>query len=265
LFRAEPGCPFFTLDTGNGGRFQLRISGRDDRNMSDITPSRAEKSQNISWTAGKITPEQRAERNGHRGCVVWFTGLSAAGKSTIAVELERELFSRGMHTCLLDGDNIRHTLCSDLGFSPADRRENIRRVGAVAGLFAGSGIICITAFISPYRSDRDLARQMASPSSFVEVYVNAPLEICERRDPKGLYAKARAGKIVEFTGVSAPYEAPLKPEVEIRTDELSIQESVGAILRHLSVEAAAFSEAQKKEAAARVQGSSQPLPVFYPA
>ena len=161
------------------------------------------------------------------------TGLSASGKSTIATELERELFSQGQHVYVLDGDNMRHGLCSDLGFSPVDRKENIRRIGETAKLFAQAGIICVTAFISPYRSDRDLVRQILEPGMFVEVYVNAPLEICEQRDPKGLYAKARANQIKEFTGISAPYEAPDRAEVELHTDKLTCAESVARIIEYL--------------------------------
>src|SRR3954470_6303864 len=193
----------------------------------------AHKSENISWTRGKITPEERARQNQHSGCVVWLTGLSAAGKSTIATELERELFSQGKHAFVLDGDNMRHGLCSDLAFSPADRKENIRRIGEVAKLFAEAGFVCITAFISPYRSDRELARKIAPEGKFVEVYLNVPIEVCEQRDPKGLYAKARSGQIKEFTGISAPYEPPLKPELELRTDKTALPECIGAILERL--------------------------------
>ena len=163
------------------------------------------------------------------------TGLSGSGKSTLAMELERELFNLGRQTYVLDGDNVRHGLCSDLGFSPEDRRENIRRIGEVARLFADAGVICITAFISPYRSDRELVRKMMLPSQFVEVHVHAPIEICEQRDPKGLYAKARAGEIKDFTGVSAPYEPPLSPDLELRTDKLTVAESVARILDFLHV------------------------------
>ena len=191
------------------------------------------KSDNIFWSHGKVTSRQRALRNGHAGCVVWLTGLSGSGKSTIANELERELFNLGKHAYVLDGDKLRHGLCSDLAFSPEDRKENIRRVGEVARLFADSGVICITAFISPYRSDRDLARNLAEAGQFIEVHVNAPLAVCEQRDTKGLYAKARANEIKEFTGVSAPYEAPEKPELELHTDVLSINESVAKILEYL--------------------------------
>ena len=192
-----------------------------------------QKSHNIYWTRGKVAAAQRAMRNGHEGRVVWLTGLSASGKSTISTELERELFNHGRHVYVLDGDNIRHGLCSDLGFSARDRKENIRRIGEAAKLFADAGIICITAFISPYRSDRETVRKIMAPGQFVEVYVNAPIEICEERDPKGLYAKARAHQIKDFTGVSAPYEPPLQPELEVRTDQLSVAESVARIFDYL--------------------------------
>lgn len=181
----------------------------------------------------KITPEQREQRNGHRGMVIWLTGLSGAGKTTIATELERKLFAAGKHTYLIDGDNLRHGLCSDLDFSADSRRENIRRAGAVSALFADAGVLCIAAFISPYRSDRDLVRRMLPEGRFVEVHVNAPLAVCEKRDPKGLYAKARANVIKEFTGVSAPYEAPLHPDIELRTDQATAEESVEQLVRYL--------------------------------
>jgi bifunctional enzyme CysN/CysC len=193
------------------------------------------KSHNIFWSHGKVTAGQRSARNGHPGCVVWLTGLSASGKSTIATELERELFNLGRHVYILDGDNIRHGLCSDLGFSPRDRKENIRRVGEAAKLFADAGIIPVTAFISPYRSDRDLVRQMLERGMFIEVYVNAPIEVCEARDPKGLYAKARAHQIKEFTGVSAPYESPVTPEIELQTDKMTVAESVAGIIDYLHI------------------------------
>lgn len=201
------------------------------------TPDSFQKSDNIFWSHGKVTGPQRTRRNGHPGLVVWLTGLSGAGKSTIATEVERELFNLGKQAYVLDGDNIRHGLCSDLGFSPHERRENIRRVGEVAKLFADAGIICITAFISPYKADRELVRNMLLDGQFIEVYVNAPLPVCEERDPKGLYAKARTNEIKEFTGVSAPYEAPETPELELQTDRLSINESVARILDYLHVHA----------------------------
>jgi bifunctional enzyme CysN/CysC len=193
------------------------------------------KSKNIFWVEGKITAQDRAARTGHRGAVVWFTGLSGAGKSTIAQALERELFARGMHTYVLDGDNIRHGLNSNLGFSPEDRVENIRRVSEVAKLMADSGVVAITAFISPYRMDRRRAREIALEGSaeFIEVFVDAPLSVCEARDPKNLYKKARAGEIREFTGIDAPYEAPDDPEIIVHTDKQTVNESVATILENL--------------------------------
>ncbi len=201
------------------------------------TPDSFQKSDNIFWSHGKVTAAQRTRRNGHPGLVVWLTGLSGAGKSTIATEVERELFNLGKQAYVLDGDNVRHGLCSDLGFSPQERRENIRRVGEVAKLFADAGVICITAFISPYKADRDLVRSMLLDGQFIEVYVNAPLDICEQRDPKGLYAKARSNEVKEFTGISAPYEAPDSPELVLNTDQLSVNESVARILDYLHVHA----------------------------
>jgi bifunctional enzyme CysN/CysC len=193
------------------------------------------KSKNIFWTEGKITAHARAVRSGHRGAVIWLTGLSGAGKSTIAQALERELFQRAMHTYVLDGDNIRHGLNSNLGFAPDDRVENIRRVSEVAKLMADSGTVVITAFISPYRMDRSRAREIAleSNAEFIEVFVDAPLAVCEARDPKNLYKKARAGQIREFTGIDAPYEAPEDPEIVVRTDRQSVDESVATILEQL--------------------------------
>jgi bifunctional enzyme CysN/CysC len=191
------------------------------------------KSRNIFWAQSKVTAVQRTARNGHHGRVIWLTGLSSSGKSSIAVELERVLFLLGMHTYVLDGDNVRHGLSSDLGFSHKDRAENIRRVGEVARLFADAGTICITAFISPYRSDREVVRRIMREGQFVEVFVNAPLAVCEQRDAKGLYAKARKGEIKDFTGVSAPYEPPLAPEIELHTDQMSVTESVAKIIEHL--------------------------------
>jgi bifunctional enzyme CysN/CysC len=192
------------------------------------------KSHNIFWTSGRVSAEQRALRQGHAGRVVWLTGLSCSGKTTIAAELERQLFARGTLSYVLDGDNVRHGLCADLGFSPKDRCENIRRIGEVAKLFADAGVICVTAFISPYRADRDTIRRSLPPGQFVEVYLNVPVEVCEHRDFKGLYAKARAGEIRDFTGVSAPYEPPAKPEVELPAGELTVEECVFRILAFLA-------------------------------
>ena len=193
------------------------------------------KSKNIFWTEEKITARERALRTGHRGAVIWLTGLSGAGKSTIAQSLERDLFHRGMHTYVLDGDNIRHGLTSNLGFSPDDRMENIRRVSEVAKLMADAGTVVITAFISPYRMDRRRAREIAleGNAEFIEVFVDAPLEVCEARDPKNLYKKARAGEIREFTGIDAPYEAPEDPEIVVHTDQQTVDESVATILEQL--------------------------------
>ncbi len=193
------------------------------------------KSKNIFWTEGKITARSRAMRSGHRGAVIWLTGLSGAGKSTIAQALERELFQRAMHTYVLDGDNIRHGLNSNLGFAPDDRVENIRRVSEVAKLMADAGTVVITAFISPYRMDRSRAREIAleSNAEFIEVFVDAPLAVCEARDPKNLYKKARAGQIREFTGIDAPYEAPEDPEIVVHTDRQNVDESVATILEQL--------------------------------
>src|SRR5213082_971479 len=193
------------------------------------------KSKNIFWTEEKITARERALRTGHRGAVIWLTGLSGAGKSTIAQSLERDLFHRGMHTYVLDGDNIRHGLTSNLGFSPDDRMENIRRVSEVAKLMADAGTVVITGFISPYRMDRRRAREIAleGNAEFIEVFVDAPLEVCEARDPKNLYKRARAGEIREFTGIDAPYEPPEDGEIVGHTDRQTVNESVATILEGL--------------------------------
>jgi len=191
------------------------------------------KSQNIFWSAGKITREVRERRNQHKGAIVWLTGLSGAGKSTVAAELERELFVKGLHTYILDGDNIRHGLSANLGFSPEDRTENIRRVAEVARLLMDAGVLVITAFISPYRDDRRLARSLVDEGEFIEVFVDAPLAVCEERDPKGLYKKARAGQIANFTGVSAPYEPPDAAEIVVHTDQQTPSECVAQIIDFL--------------------------------
>lgn len=170
------------------------------------------------------------DNNEGRGTVVWLTGLSGAGKSTIAEALEQALHRQSRAAYVLDGDKVRTGLCSDLGFSPEDRKENIRRIAGVAQLFADAGLICIVAFISPYRADRDRARALLPAGHFIEVYLSTPLEVCERRDVKGLYAKARAGLVSDFTGISAPYEAPLKPELELRTDQLNLEQCVDRLL-----------------------------------
>ncbi|WP_280570846.1 adenylyl-sulfate kinase, partial [Chromohalobacter sp. 296-RDG] len=185
----------------------------------------------VVWNRTSVTPEMRAHIKGHTGKCIWFTGLSGSGKSTLANNLEVELNRRGYHTMLLDGDNIRHGLCKDLGMTDAARTENIRRVGEIAKLFADAGIIVITAFISPFRSDRDAARELFADGDFIEVHVDTPLDICEQRDPKGLYEKARQGKIQDFTGINSPYEAPEKAEVVLDTTEHSQQELITQLLK----------------------------------
>jgi len=192
-----------------------------------------QKATNIVWHPGAVTRSDRETLNGHRGCIVWLTGLSGSGKSTIAVELEKRLWDRGVRAYILDGDNIRHGLNKNLGFSPADRTENIRRIGEVAKLFTEAGMVAITAFISPYRGDRDQVRALVPAGDFIEVLVDCPLEVCEQRDVKGLYEKARAGKIPEFTGISAPYEPPLEPELTLPTHELSVADSVARVVAFL--------------------------------
>jgi len=191
------------------------------------------KATNITWHQGDIKREDRERANGHQGAVVWFTGLSASGKSTLAHALENALFEKGCKTYVLDGDNIRHGLNKDLGFSPQDREENIRRIGEVAKLFADAGLIVLTAFISPYRSDREKARKL-NPKNFIEVYVKCNIDICEQRDPKGLYKKAKAGEIPEFTGISAPYEEPENPEIVIDTGQCTVEQAVNFLLTYLN-------------------------------
>lgn len=192
------------------------------------------KSSNVVWHTNIVRRRQREERRGHRGAILWFTGLSGSGKSTLANEVEQRLFAEGCFTYLLDGDNVRHGLNGDLGFSPEDRTENIRRIGEVAKLFVDAGALVLTAFISPYREDRDRVRGIVEdPSDFIEVFVDCPLEICERRDPKGLYVKARSGEIPEFTGISAPYEAPESPEICLDTSELTVVEAAERVVEFL--------------------------------
>jgi adenylylsulfate kinase len=191
------------------------------------------KSENIVWHQTTVSKEERESINGHKGCTVWLTGLSGSGKSTLANLLEKALWERGVRSYVLDGDNVRHGLNKDLGFSPEDRTENIRRIGEVAKLFTEAGVINSTAFISPYRADRDLVREIMNDGDFIEVMVNCDLDECEKRDPKGLYKKARAGEIPEFTGISAPYEAPEKPELTINTTHQSEEDSLAEILGYL--------------------------------
>lgn len=189
--------------------------------------------KNIYWHAASVTKEDRVRKNGYKSCVLWFTGLSGSGKSTLANAVSRVLFEKGVQTYVLDGDNIRHGLNKDLGFSEEDRKENIRRIGEVAKLFVDSGIIACTAFISPFREDRDNVRRLLKEGEFIEIYTKCPLSACEERDPKGLYKKARSGEIANFTGISSPYEEPLHPEIVIETDKLTIEEGVKKIVDYL--------------------------------
>lgn len=182
---------------------------------------------------GRINKADRQRLMGHKSVILWFTGLSGSGKSTLAHAVEEKLFSMGIHTYVLDGDNIRTGLNKDLGFSEEDRKENIRRIGEVAKLFVDAGLIVLTAFISPYRRDRDFVRNLVEEGEFVEVYVKCPLEVCERRDVKGLYKKARQGIIKNFTGIDDPYEEPLSPEITVETDKESVEESVDKIISYL--------------------------------
>ena len=190
-------------------------------------------SQNITWHHGKLTADQRNEFLLQGGAVVWFTGLPSSGKSTVAVEVEHALVENGINATVLDGDNVRHGLNNDLGFSPEDRTENIRRIGEVAKLIADANVVALTAFISPYLADRDTVRALLPEGKFIEVYCRAPLEECEKRDPKGLYKKARAGEIPEFTGISAPYEEPEKPEIILDTDKETLEQSTRKVLDYL--------------------------------
>ncbi len=189
-----------------------------------------QKATNITWHEANVVRTDRENLLNQKGGVIWFTGLSGSGKSTLALEVESKLYQRGHLTYVLDGDNIRHGLNKNLGFSPEDREENIRRIGEVAKLFADAGVISMTAFISPYRTDRDNARALLDDGRFVEVFVDCPLEVCEARDTKGLYKKARAGEIKEFTGISAPYEAPARPELTVNTGSQTLEECTERVI-----------------------------------
>jgi len=188
---------------------------------------------NIVWHQSTITKEDRHELNNHKSCVLWFTGLSGSGKSSLANAIDKKLYELSVRSYVLDGDNIRHGLNKGLGFSQNDRKENIRRIGEVAKLFVDSGLIVSTAFISPFREDRELVRNLFLDNEFIEVFVKCPIEICENRDPKGLYKKARNGEIKEFTGIGSPYEEPKNPELIIESNKLTIDESVSVIVEYL--------------------------------
>ncbi|MEB7403718.1 adenylyl-sulfate kinase [Mammaliicoccus sciuri] len=190
-------------------------------------------STNITWHNSEVTKAQRQERNGHKSVVIWFTGLSGSGKSTISVALEKALFEQNITSYRLDGDNIRHGLNQNLGFSPEDRKENIRRIGEVGKLMVDAGVVTMTAFISPYEEDRNTVRDILEDGEFIEVYTKCSLDECESRDPKGLYKKARSGEIKEFTGINAPYEEPSNPEIIIDTENESVEESVEKIVAYL--------------------------------
>lgn len=192
--------------------------------------------ENIVWHDHQVTKIERARLKGQKPCILWFTGLSGSGKSTLANAVESRLFELGKHTYLLDGDNIRLGLNKGLSFSDEDRIENIRRIGEVSKLFVDAGMIVLTAFISPFQKERDAVRALVNEGEFMEVFVDTPLEVCESRDPKGLYQKARKGEIPSFTGISSPYEAPVSPEIHIRTNTQTIESSVDEIINYLQKE-----------------------------
>jgi len=190
--------------------------------------------KNIVWHHATVTRARRQEQNRHRGAIIWFTGLSGSGKSTLAHAVEETLHQQGCRTFVLDGDNVRHGLCSDLGFSSKDRIENIRRIGEMAKLFMEAGVIVLTAFISPYRADRERVRGMVEHGDFIEIFCNAPIEVCEARDVKGMYKKARAGQIAEFTGISSPYEAPENPELSVNTGKEELDDCVQQVISEMA-------------------------------
>lgn len=189
-----------------------------------------EKSQNTVWHRATVTRQRRQQKNRHKSVVLWFTGLSGSGKSTLAHAVEEHLHQNGLHTFVLDGDNVRHGLCSDLGFSDKDRKENIRRISETAKLLLEAGVITLTAFISPFKAERAIARSLMPHGDFIEIYCYCPLPICEQRDVKGLYKKARQGEIKDFTGISSPYEEPENPELKIDTSQLSLEQSIQQVI-----------------------------------
>ena len=207
----------------------IKIKTMSSAPQGDTNP----KGTNIVWHEASVDRQSRAQQRGHRSAILWFTGLSGSGKSTLANAVNAALFEQGLATYVLDGDNIRHSLCKDLGFSDSDREENIRRIGEVAKLFLDAGVIVLTAFVSPFRADRDKARKLVDVDDFIEIHCAADLSICEERDTKGLYAKARAGEIKDFTGISSPYEDPASPELKINTGEQNLEKCVESVLKTL--------------------------------
>ena len=214
-------------------KFAVAIWVRMNALLPFVMTASTPKATNIVWHEASVDRAARADKRGHRSAILWFTGLSGSGKSTLANAVNAALFERGLATYVLDGDNVRHGLCKDLGFSDADREENIRRIGEVAKLFLDAGVIVLTAFVSPFRADRDKARDLVEAGDFFEIFCAADLDVCESRDPKGLYAKARSGAIKEFTGISSPYEAPDTPELKIDTGAQELAESVEVVIRAL--------------------------------
>ena len=212
----------------------MSVKIADEQLIEEQTTNPVEdKATNITWHEHGVPKSERARRKGQKPCILWFTGFSGSGKSTIANAVEVKLAEMGYHTYLLDGDNIRHGLNKDLGFSAEDRTENIRRIGEAAKLFVDAGIIVLTAFISPFRSDRQMVRDIVEENEFLEIFVDTPLDVCEDRDPKGLYAKARRGEIRDFTGIDSPYEPPVEPEVHLYPARESVEQSVERIVKGL--------------------------------
>ena len=197
--------------------------------MSNNKPS----SENVVWHQHNVTSEQRSERNHHKAAVLWYTGLSGSGKSTVANAVDQKLFEMKCHTYVLDGDNVRHGLNGDLTFSDKDRVENIRRIGEVSNLFVDAGILVSTAFISPFESDRKMVRDLVPTGQFIEIFIDTPLEVCEQRDPKGLYKKARNGEIKNFTGIDSDYDIPTNPEIHIKTAQMSVEACADAVIEQL--------------------------------
>jgi len=206
------------------------MSGKPIHQVPLAQPSTAPASTNVVWHHATINRAHREAQNGHRSAILWFTGLSGSGKSTLAHAVEERLHQRGCRSFVLDGDNVRHGLCGDLGFSAQARQENIRRIGEMAKLFMEAGVIVLTAFISPYRADRERVRGMVERGDFIEIYCDAPIEVCEARDVKGIYKKARAGQIAEFTGISSPYEAPESPDITVNTARLQLGDCVQRVI-----------------------------------